>query len=502
MNELSLPLIVPVVLALLGTAARNRPRLRHTVGGIAALALPASVVPVCLAVADGGVVSLVVGAWAAPFGIVLVADLMAAVFLATTAFTAALVYLFALLNPLKEPLDRWFYPLANFLMLGVNGSLLTGDLFNLFVWFEVMLIASFVLMVIGGKRGQLEGGLKYVVINLVGSALFLAGVGVLYGKTGSLNMADIALKIQLLESPELARSSVVLLLSAFAIKAGLFPFFFWLPASYHTPQPTVTALFAGLLTKVGIYAIFRVVALFLGDDFGSWQDLLLWGAALTMITGVLGAAAQFEIRRILAFHIISQIGYLLAGFAMFSVAGIAAGLFYFIHNNLAKTNLLLISAHVERRFGSDHLKKTGGLYQKSPWLAVMFLVSALSLAGIPPLSGFWAKLGIVRAGIEGGYWWLIAAALAVGMWTLFSMTKLWAEVFWKAAPEGGTERSGIRETGPPDWLRLLPVAGFVAAILTLSFAGGPVFALCMEAARQLLDPSLYIEGVFGKELVP
>jgi len=502
MNELSLPLIVPVVLALLGAAVREHPRLRHAVGALSALALPASVVPLCFAVAGGEVVALAIGAWPAPFGIVLVADLMAAIFLATTAFTAALVYLFALLNQPKDPLDRWFYPLANFLMMGVNGSLLTGDLFNLFVWFEVMLIASFVLMVIGGRRGQLEGGLKYVVINLMGSALFLAGVGVLYGKTGSLNMADIALKIQLLEQPELARSSVVLLLSAFAIKAGLFPFFFWLPASYHTPQPVVTALFAGLLTKVGIYAIFRMVALMLGDDFDSWQNLLLWGAALTMITGVLGAAAKFEMRRILSFHIISQIGYLLAGFAMFSVAGIAAGLFYFIHNNLAKTNLLLIGAHVERRFGTDHLKKTGGLYQTAPWLAVMFLISALALAGIPPLSGFWAKLGIVRAGVEGGFWWVIAAALAVGMWTLFSMTKLWGEVFWKAAPEGAGKPAPLAESGPPEWLRLVPVAAFVAAIVALSFGGGAVFGVCTEAARQLLDPSTYIRGVLGKEAVP
>jgi len=502
MNELSLPLIVPVVLALLGAAVRERPRLRHVADGLSVLALPASVVPLCVAVAGGEVVSLAIGAWAAPFGIVLVADLMAAVFLATTAFTAALVYLFALLNPPKAPLDRWFFPLANFLMLGVNGSLLTGDLFNLFVWFEVMLIASFVLMVIGGRRGQLEGGLKYVVINLVGSALFLAGVGILYGKTGTLNMADIALKIQLLEQPELARSSVVLLLSAFAIKAGLFPFFFWLPASYHTPQPVVTALFAGLLTKVGIYAIFRVAALMLGADFDSWQELLLWGAALTMITGVLGAAAKFEMRRILAFHIISQIGYLLAGFAMFTVAGIAAGLFYFIHNNLAKTNLLLISACVERRFGSDHLKRTGGLYQAAPWLAVMFLVSALALAGIPPLSGFWAKLGIVRAGVEGGFWWVIAAALAVGMWTLFSMVKLWAEVFWKTAPDEGGKPPAPPENGPPEWLRLVPVAAFVAAILALSLGGGAVFHVCTEAARQLLDPALYIQGVLGKEIMP
>jgi len=499
MNLLALPLIIPVAFALIGAALRDHVRLRHAVGALSAIALPLSVLPLCLAVADGGVQHLALGNWRAPFGIVLVADLPAAVFLATAACTACLVFLHAVVNPLRDPLDRWFFPLANFLMLGVNGSLLTGDLFNLFVWFEVMLIASFVLIVLGGRRPQLEGGLKYVVINLVGSALFLAGIGFLYGKTGSLNLADIAQKIQLLENPGMARSSVILLFAAFAIKAGLFPFFFWLPASYHTPPATVTALFAGLLTKVGVYAIFRVFSLLLGADFAPWQGLLMWTAALTMITGVLGAAAHFHMRRILAFHIISQIGYLLAGFAMFSVAGIAAALFYFIHNNLAKTSLLLINDNVERRFGTSRLEKTGGLYQNAPWLAVAFLICALALAGIPPLSGFWAKLAVVRAGIEGGHGWLVAAALAVGMWTLFSMTKLWAEAFWKPAPAD----DGTSPRGPaPGFRACLPLAGFVILILAMSFAGGGVMDLCSRAAAQLIDTSGYIEAVLGKEAQP
>jgi multicomponent Na+:H+ antiporter subunit D len=498
MNLLALPLILPIAFALLGAALRGHARLRQVVGVLSAAALPLSVVPLCLAVAGGEVHSLALGNWAAPFGIVLVADMTAAIFLATAGCTAGLVFLHAAVNRLCSPLDRWFFPLANFLMFGVNGSLLTGDLFNLFVMFEVMLIASFVLMVIGGKRPQLEGGLKYVVINLVGSALFLTGIGMLYGKTGSLNIADIAMKIQLLEDPSMARSSVILLFGAFAIKAGLFPFFFWLPASYHTPPAVVTALFAGLLTKVGVYTMFRVLSLFVGADFGAWQGLLMWTAALTMITGVLGAAAHFHMRRILAFHIISQIGYLLAGFAMFTVAGIAAALFYFIHNNLAKTSLLLINDNVERRFGNARLENTGGLYKAAPWLAVAFLICALALAGIPPLSGFWAKLAIVRAGIGDGFGWLVAAALGVGMWTLFSMTKLWAEVFWKARPQGNETAHGT----PPGAAACVPLAGFVVLIIALSLGGGPVVEFCTRAATQLLDPSVYIDAVLGKEVAP
>jgi multicomponent Na+:H+ antiporter subunit D len=493
MNALVLPLLLPLASAVLGLLLRRAPRLRAPLGVLGAALQLAAAAWLLAGAAGGDILTLEMGGWAAPFGIVLVADLTSAIFLATCAFTAFGVALHASLNPIGKPLQGWFFPLMHFLLLGVNGALLTGDLFNLFVWFEVMLITSFVLMVIGGKRPQLEGGFKYVVINLFSSALFLAGIGILYGKTGSLNMADIALKMQGMEDPQLVRSSVALLLASFAIKAGLFPLFFWLPASYHTPQPVVTALFAGLLTKVGVYACIRTVTLFLWDDFAAWQDLFLWTAALTMITGVLGAYAQFEVRRILAFHIISQIGYLVAGLAMFTVAGLAAALFYFIHNNLAKTNLLLLAAAVQRRCGTGDLARLGGLYRAAPGLSALFLVSALALAGIPPLSGFWAKLGILHAGLEGGFHWLAAAALGVGILTLMSMTKIWAEVFWKAPPDAGTSAPGA----PLPARALLAVGLFTAAILLLSFGGEPVFRLSLDAAAQLLEPARYVNAVLG-----
>lgn len=491
MNLLVAPLYIPLGFALLGLLFHRCPRWRNAIGLASAIALVAATVRIFQHTLTGEVHFLALGGWVPPFGITLVADVTSALFLLTCAFTALCVALHAAFNKLDEPLDKWFFPMSNFLLLGVNGSLLTGDIFNLFVWFEVMLIASFVLMVIGGKRSQLEGGLKYVVINLVGSALFLAGIGIIYGKTGSLNFADIALKMQIAENPQLMRSSVALLLASFAIKAGLFPFFFWLPASYHTPQPIVTALFAGLLTKVGVYAFFRVASLFLGPDFAVWQPVVMWIAALTMITGVLGAAAQFEMRKILAFHIISQIGYLIAGFAMFTKIGIAAALFYFVHNNLAKTNLLLVAAWVQQRTGTGDLARLGGFYKAAPAVSVLFLISALALAGIPPLSGFWAKLGIVRAGLDGHFWWLTAAALAVGMWTLFSMTKIWAEVFWKPAPD---PQIAVPSDKCPS---IIAIAFMVGAILLLSFAGEPVFSVAMLAAEQLLNPQIYIESILA-----
>jgi len=496
MNALVLPLLVPLVAALVGLAAPGRTRVQNAIGisGSFLLLLACGWLFACAL--SGEVSALYLGSWIAPFGIVLVLDLTSAIFLAVCAFTGFAVSLFAVFHRLGDPLSRWYFPLQNFLLIGVNGAFLTGDLFNLFVWFEVMLIASFVLMVTGGRSSQLEGGVKYVVINLVASALFLTGVGIIYGKTGTLNLADLAVIVrQGGDSSDFIRGGAALVFGAFAVKAGLFPLFFWLPASYHTPAPIVTALFAGLLTKVGIYSFLRVATLLIGDDFASWQSVFLWVAALTMITGVLGAAAQFEMRKILSFHIISQVGYLLAGLAMFTPLGLAAGLFYFV---------LLVSAWVEHRRGTVDLAKIGGLYRASIGCSLVFLVSALALAGIPPLSGFWAKLGVVRAGIDGGFYWLTGAALAVGMMTLFSMTKIWAEAFWKSDPaaEGENASVALGKTGAapgPVWLTLSPMTMVVVAIIGLSLFGEPVFEWSMIAAEQLLDPTGYIEAVLDGE---
>ncbi len=506
MNALILPLLIPLIAALAGLAAPAARKVQNSIGMVSAVALFLACGWLFTMAASGSVTVLPLGSWVAPFGIVLVLDLTAAIFLAVCSFTALSVTFFGVVHRMERPLERWYFPLQNLLLVGVNGAFLTGDLFNLFVWFEVMLIASFVLMVIGGRRGQLEGGVKYVVINLVASALFLMGVGLIYGKAGTLNLADLALLVREGgESTGFIKGGAALVFSAFGVKAGLFPLFFWLPASYHTPAPIVTALFAGLLTKVGIYSFLRVATLLIGDDFADWQTVFLWVAALTMITGVLGAAAQFEMRKILSFHIISQVGYLLAGLAMFTPLGLAAGLFYFVHNNLAKTNLLLVSAWVEHRRGTVNLARIGGLYRASIGCSLIFLVSAFALAGIPPLSGFWAKLGIVRAGLDGGFYWLTAAALAVGMMTLFSMTKIWGEAFWKKdpEPEGGADSPSPSgpERGTPSnhCLTLAPMGMVVVAILGLSFFGEPVFVWSIQAAEQLLNPVVYIESVLQVE---
>ncbi|KZY24970.1 NADH/ubiquinone/plastoquinone, partial [Alcanivorax sp. HI0035] len=386
-----------------------------------------------------------------------------------------------------------YFPLMHLLLAGVNGAFLTGDIFNLYVWFEVMLVASFSLLILGGERAQMEGAVKYVTLNLVSSALFLSAIGLLYGLVGTLNMADIAVKLGEVDTG-MTTVIAMLFMVAFGIKAAAFPFFFWLPASYHTPQVAVSALFAGLLTKVGVYALFRVFTLIFGMDDPLIHQVLLWGAGLTMVTGVLGAAAQFEFRRILSFHIVSQIGYMMMGLALASVSvlALAGGIFYIIHHIIVKANLFFVSGLVYRLRGSYELKQLGGLYRDKPWLALLFLIPALSLAGMPPLSGFFGKFIVIRGGVEAGAWALVAAALVVGLLTLYSMTKIWAEVFWKAAPEPAAAPASGSNT-----LLYATVAGLALITVAIGVAAQPVLVLAMATAEQLLDPTRYITAVLG-----
>jgi multicomponent Na+:H+ antiporter subunit D len=435
------------------------------------------------------------GSWPAPFGITLVADLLAAIMVLLTGITGLAVAVYSLGSVGERRESYGFHVLYHVLLMGVCGAFLTGDLFNLYVSFEVMLMASFVLLALGGERAQLEGGVKYVTLNLISSAVFLAAVGVLYGIAGTLNMADLARAASLGLAPDLVSVLAVLFLVAFGIKAALFPFFFWLPASYHTPPTAISAVFAGLLTKVGVYALLRAFTLIFIGDTAFTHGLILVAAALTMVTGVLGAAAQMEFRRVLSFHIVSQIGYMVLGLGLLTPLGLAGSVFYLIHHIVVKANLFLVGGIVRHLGGSYALKDLGGLYRSHPGLALLFLVPALSLAGIPPLSGFWGKLVLVKAGLEAEAWGITTVALAVSLLTLYSMTKLWNEAFWKPRPAGAADSP----TGPASVPAVLlgPVVALAAVTVAVGLGAGPVFDVAARAADQLADPSQYIAAVLG-----
>ncbi|WP_420630972.1 Na+/H+ antiporter subunit D [Candidatus Leptofilum sp.] len=436
-----------------------------------------------------------IGNWQAPFGITLYADLFTAIMLTLAALMGLVVGLYSLANidDIRQRLG--FYPLYQMLLMGVCGSFLAGDVFNLYVWFEVMLIASFVLLALGSERRQLEGAIKYVTLNLMASAIFLAAVGILYGVAGSLNMADLALRLRT-APPGVVTTLAMMFLVAFGIKAALFPLFSWLPAAYHTPPTAVSAIFAGLLTKVGVYAIIRVFTLLFVHDLAFTNFILLILAGLTMVTGVLGAASQNHYRRILSFHISSQIGYMVMGLALFTPLALAGAIFYIIHHIIVKTNLFLISGITNWVSGSYELKKLGGLYVRLPLLAGLFLLSALSLAGIPPLSGFWAKFTLIKAGLEVESYAIVFTALAVSLLTLYSMIKIWTQAYWKQQPE---EEKRPFPTNQSGWvLRFAPVVLLAACTVTIGLGAEYFLEIATTAAEQLLNPALYVQTVLGQ----
>jgi multicomponent Na+:H+ antiporter subunit D len=492
------PIAVPLATAVVCLVFWRRRRIQRYISLAGSLVLLAAAVTLLIAVWEEGIQATQLGDWPAPFGITFVADMLSAIMVLATAIVGATIAVYSIPSMDIRRESFGYYPLVQILLAGVCGSLLTGDIFNLFVWFEVMLMSSFVLMALGSERAQLEGAMKYVTLNLFASALFLVANGILYGLTGTLNMADLAVKSANVE-PGLMTTVSMLFLTAFGIKAAVFPLFFWLPASYHTPPVAVSALFAGLLTKVGVYALIRVFTLLFVQDISFTHNLILVIAGLTMVTGVLGAVVQNEFRRILSFHIVSQIGYMIMGLGLYTPLALSAAIFFMVHNILAKTNLFLISGITHRIQGSYQLKELGGLYRAYPLLGLLFLLPALSLAGIPPTSGFFGKLGLITAGLAADEYLIVAAGIAVGVMTLYSMIKIWNEVFWKERPAG-------LPLSPPDphYGRVLPAmagpAVFLAVLsVALGFAAEPVFALCNRAAEQLLNPSEYVQAVLGEE---
>ena len=342
-NWLAAPIVIPFAAAAVVLLGRRQPTLQFVVTLLAAALHLATGTWLLYGVHHDGIQVLHVASWPAPFGIALVADHLSALMVVITGVIYTAVSAYSRADITVDHRQRGYYPLQNILVGGISGAFLTGDLFNMYVWFEVMLMASFALLVLGKTRAQLDGGVKYVVINLISTLLFLTGLGLVYGLTGTLNMAHLHIKLRMVSDPGLVAAVAMLFLTAFGIKSGLFPLFFWLPASYHTPPVATSAIFAGLLTKVGVYALIRTFTLIFPFEDNGLRSLVLVVAAATMIVGVLGAATRYHVRRILSFHIISQVGYMVLGLGLFTPLALAGAVFYMLHHIIVKANLFLIS---------------------------------------------------------------------------------------------------------------------------------------------------------------
>ncbi len=436
------------------------------------------------------------GSWVAPYGISLVADRFSVfmVLISAIVFILTTVYSTQAIDKERRKNGHFFFSFG--ILMGVNGSFLAGDIFNLYVWFEVMLMSSFILISLGGERAQLEGSIKYLILNLISSLFFVAGIGLLYGKLGTLNLADISAKISLAsDNLALLNPALILIFVGFSIKGALFPFFFWLPASYHTPPPAVTALFAGLLTKVGIYSLIRFYTLVLYYDHAFWNQVILWIGGLSMVIGVIAASSQYDFRKILSFHIISQVGYVIIALGFYTIAGLAAAIFFLGHNMISKTNAFLVAGLVHHKKRTLNLKVLGNVFRENTLWGLMFFVSAFSLAGLPPFSGFIGKYLVLKAGVEANQVIITMVALFVGLFTLFSMVKIWLEVFWKKPPEDKV----VETENKPSSDRWMVVSTLIMtiAIIVMGIWAKPLVAFCELAATDLLNPSKYIYYVIG-----
>ncbi|WP_269939665.1 Na+/H+ antiporter subunit D [Arthrobacter sp. HY1533] len=528
-----LAVVLPFLGAALAFVLIRHPRAQRRVSlGTVGITL-ALEVWVLASVWNSGPIAVHLGGWAPPFGIVMVADQFSSLLLVISSAVSLAVLAYATGQGAADGEEGGpvsvFHPTYLILVAGVSNAFLAGDLFNLYVGFEILLTASYVLMTLGGTGSRIRAGITYVVVSVVSSLLFLIAIAMVYGATGTVTLADLAVKLGELD-PGTQNLLHVLLLVAFGIKAAVFPLSFWLPDSYPTAPAPVTAVFAGLLTKVGVYAIVRTeTLLFPTDDFNA---PLMVVALLTMLVGILGAVAQTDIKRMLSFTLVSHIGYMIFGVALSSVLGLAATVFYVIHHITIQTSLFMVTGLIERRGGNSSITRLGGLAKLSPILAVLYFIPAMNLAGIPPFSGFLGKLGLLQAGVADGSplaYTLVVGGVVASLLTLLVMARVWNRVFWRSTADAEDPDPVLLATAPDasgtpsmralrsskhvdategrfsgdNEIPILPkmmvysTMGLVVLGLAMTVFAGPLFELSQDAATGMLERTPYIEAVLG-----
>ena len=507
-----LPLLVAVPLFAAGLLAMlgHRPRL-HSVVMLAVLtASTGSGVGLVCVFASGGLSAHGVGSWPIGIAIPFVADMFAALMLTVTGLLSVTCVVFALAS--RRASSRFFAPLMLVLLAGVNGALLTADLFNLFVFIEVMLLPSYGLFVLSPRNKaplrQIAGVRLYVTLNMMTSTIFVIGVGFVYGTAGTVNLAELA---TVAKTDDTVAIAVSVCLFALAIKASVVPVHGWLARAYPATSPAITALFSGLHTKVAIYAIYRIYAVsFDGDARWLWIGVLVFSA--TMVIGVLGAVGEGTTRSILAFHMVSQIGYILLGVALFTEAGLAAGIFYLLHHMIVKASLFLSTGAIEVRYGTGAIGKLSGIARREPVVAAAFFIAALSLAGMPPFSGFVAKLSMILAALDAGQVAAVVVMILVSLITLLSMLKIWSGVFWGKSPSSDIEQRAQTHAGSGHaptlavvtrnqprvgFLLAAPAVALAALTVGLGIGAELLLSLSHTAALGLLDTTAYVQAVIG-----
>ncbi|MGY5765625.1 Na+/H+ antiporter subunit D [Brachybacterium sp. DNPG3] len=499
---MELLLALPVMLPLGGAAAalllRHHPRVQLWLTILTLVAILTVAVTLGLRVPDAGVLVLQIGNWTPQLGIVLVADRLTALMLVISATVTLAVLVYSSAQTVSEHSEGTpvaiYHPTYLALVAGVSMAFLAGDLFNLYVGFEVLLAASYVLLTLGGSASRVRAATTYVIVSLLSSVIFLAGIAAAYSATGTVNMAELAVRLDGVQ--EGTRMVIeLLLLMAFAIKAAIFPLSAWLPDSYPTAPAPVTAVFAGLLTKVGIYAILRLETLLFPAS--QLNVLLLAAAALSLIIGIFGAVAQTDLKRVLSFTLVSHMGFMLFGIGMSTRLGMAATIYYVAHHITVQSTLFLAAGLIEHRGGSTNLARLGGLAKVAPVVAILFFVPAMNLSGIPPFSGFIGKVGLIEAGIaydDVWGWILIAISVITSLLTLYAIAKIWNRAFWQGPSEGELPREQ-----PVPRIMTGATAALVGFSIVLTLAAGPLMSYADQAAVSVLERTPYVDAVLGPD---
>ncbi|MBH0229951.1 Na+/H+ antiporter subunit D [Halobacillus yeomjeoni] len=489
-NLAVLPIILPLLAGILVAFIHKKKTMVRITSQIIAVVNLIVIGWIFIQVRQNGSLVLETGDWAAPYGIIIVGDLLAMTLVLTTNIVAVASVFFAPKSLSEQQETYYFYSFFFMLIAGVSGAFLTGDMFNLFVFFEVLLMASYGLIVLGNGKAQLRESLKYVLINLFSSMLFVTTIAFLYSIVGTVNMAQIAERVKEVEQQGILTTIGILFFFVFATKAAVFPLYYWLPRPYISPNPVVSALFGALLTKVGIYSILRTFTLIFNQEVEMTHTLFIYLAAFTMLFGVIGALSTNNIKLVIAYNIIPAVGFMLMGIGIFTEVSISGTIYYLVHDMIIKGVLFLLIGAIVYAAGTSDLRKMGGLIHHYPVLGWLFFLATLVLAGIPPFSGFIGKLQLLRGGLAEEEIMIVIVALISSLLILFSMIRIFIRGFW------GEERELEHPERKSKAARMVwPAAGLLALSILLGVGAEWFYPSIESIAEYLMDPEIYIDSV-------